>query len=213
MTEGEDPKSLWEGEFGVEWTERNQATVAEENEWYESHFGVSRTDLMERFLGGLDEDFKILEVGSNVGTQLKCLQEIGFSNLYGIDVQREAVERAHRERPELDIIEGDAFDIPFKDGFFDLVFTQGVLIRVPPEDLGTVMDEIVRCSSRWIYGHEYYADEHTKVEYRGHDDFLWKADFPELYQDGRKLVLEDETHLEYPSSDNRDVEYLLRKPE
>ena len=33
-----------------------------------------------------------------------------------------------------------ALDIPFKDGFFELVFTIGVLIHIPPKDLLVAMD-------------------------------------------------------------------------
>lgn len=28
---------------------------------------------------------------------------------------------------------------------------------------------------------EYYAKEYTEVTYRGHDNLLWKADFPKLF--------------------------------
>ena len=55
----------------------------------------------------------------------------------------------------LDIICGSAFDIPFKDGYFDLVFTNNVLIHIAPADIGGVIDEMVRVCRGRIWGFEY----------------------------------------------------------
>ncbi|AUV81813.1 methyltransferase type 11 [Salinigranum rubrum] len=212
-----DPEDLWDGEFGEEYTERNDLSVQEANEISEQRFGVSRTERMERFLGSVDRDARILEVGTNIGTQLKCLESIGFENLYGIDIQKNAVQKAHRTRPELNIIEGSADDIPFKDDFFDLVFTSVVLIHIPPERIETVLDEVVRCTSEWVYGYEYFAEEYTEVQYRGHDELLWKTDFPSLYLERFDLELVEKEFFEYQTdeydNDTVDVEFLLRTPE
>lgn len=212
-----DPEDLWDGEFGEEYTERNDLSVQEADAISEERFGVSRTERMERFLGSVDRDAKILEVGTNIGTQLKCLESIGFENLYGIDIQKNAVQEAHRTRPELNVIEGSADDIPFKDDFFDLVFTSVVLIHIPPERIETVLDEVVRCSSEWVYGYEYFAEEYTEVQYRGHDNLLWKTDFPSLYLDRFDLELVEKEFFEYQTdeydNDTVDVEFLLRAPE
>lgn len=204
------PERLWAGEYGEEWTSDNDSDIAEVDAMYRKQFGISRTDLVDRFLGDVDRDARILEVGANIGTQLRFLEEMGFTRLYGIDIQRKAIERAHRRRPQLDIVEGNLFDIPFKDGFFDLVFTSGVLIHVPPEKLDAALDEIVRCSRDLIYGHEYYADDYTEITHRGHDNVLWKTDFPARYRNGRSLETVDVEYLTYADSDNVDVEFLLR---
>jgi pseudaminic acid biosynthesis-associated methylase len=208
-----DPKEMWNSEFGERWTERSAKTVEELNSHSKEIYGVDKFERLERFLGDIDRDAAVLEVGSNVGTQLLCLKEMGFENLYGIDIQRKAVEEAHRQRPELDIIEGDAADIPFKNEFFDLVFTSGVLIHISPEDIHEVLDEIVRCTSEWVYGQEYYAEEYTEVTYRGHENLLWKADFPSLFEQGRDVELVDVEHRQNSaySGEVIDVEYLLKK--
>ena len=211
MTDCESkPERLWAGEYGGSWTDDNEMGVQEIDAKYTKWFGVSRLSLLERFVGDLREDARILEVGANLGTQLLCLGELGFHRLYGIDIQREAIDRAHRQRPELDIVEGNVFDIPFKDDYFDLVFTNGVLIHVPPEKLDTALDDIVRCSDDRIYGHEYYAEEYTEIDHRGHEGVLWKTDFPSRYLEGRDLELLDIEYLEYDDSENIDVEFSLR---
>lgn len=55
--------------------------------------------------------------------QLKCLQEMGFTNLYGVELQAYAVQRSKEFTEGINIIQGSGFDVPFKDGFFDLVCT------------------------------------------------------------------------------------------
>jgi len=71
------------------------------------------------------ENKRILEVGCNVGNQLRMLQRMGFNNLYGIELQQYAIEKAKALTKRINIIHGVADDIPFKDGYFDMVFTSG----------------------------------------------------------------------------------------
>lgn len=203
------PQRLWTGEYGEEWTEGNYQNVAESNELFREKFGRSKPEHLQQFFGDLPKDSRILEVGSNVGTQLLCLKELGFDNLYGIDIQRKAIESAHRHRPELDIIEGDLFDIPFKDDYFDLVFTSGVLIHVPPRRIDAGIAELVRCSKQWVYGHEYFAESYTEVTHRGHDGVLWKTDFPAKFVEKQDVELVKSEYLNHIDSENVDVTYLI----
>ncbi len=76
-----------------------------------------------------------------------------------------------------------AFEIPYPDGFFDVVFTSGVLIHIAPTDLPQALREIHRCAGRFIWGFEYYSPQPMEVRYRGHQSLLWKADFARLYLD------------------------------
>lgn len=211
MTERSEQADRWAGEFGEEWTDRNPDSVREMDESYREKFGTTRTALNRQFLDVVDRDARVLEVGCNLGIQLAALRELGFENLYGIDVMADAVERAHELRPTLDVIEGDALDIPFKDDFFDLVFTSGTLIHVDPSDVELAVSEIARCSREYVWGYEYFAEEYTEVTYRGHENFLWKADFPGIYQRVSALEPVSLEYLEYPDSGNRDVMFLLRR--
>jgi len=62
-----------------------------------------------------------------------------------------------------------------------LVFTNGLLIQIAPEDIPTFLDEIYRRTRRFIWGMECYSKEYTKINYRGYNDLLWKTDFPRLF--------------------------------
>jgi pseudaminic acid biosynthesis-associated methylase len=137
---------------------------------------------------------------------------MGFVNLYGIELQSYAVELSKARTKRINIIEGSAFDIPYKDGYFDLVFTSGVLIHINPSDIVWALREILRCTREYIWGFEYYADEHTEITYRGHKELLWKADYAKLYlQQFEDLKIAKEERLKYLDSDNIDTMFLLKK--
>jgi pseudaminic acid biosynthesis-associated methylase len=209
-----DQMNVWDGEFGREYSLRNIFEDDEAfNQLYVERFGFTRDELNLTFLDGIDRDARILEVGANVGNQLRALHRIGFKNLYGIELQRFCVEKSKELAPQADIIEGSALDIPFKDGFFDLVYTCDVLIHIAPHDLGTVMDEMYRVTRDAIWGFEYYATEITEISYHDNDNLLWKANYPHLFM-GRfpDLKAEREEHYDYLNEPgNTDVMYLLKK--
>ena len=202
----------WAGNFGKEYTDRNALSLPEMELLYKERYGITRTRMNRKFLGGFDRGINALEVGSNVGNQLLCLQNDGFRNLYGIELQSYAVELSKRTTKGINVIQGSAFDIPFKDGFFDLVFTSGVLIHIAPEGITAALDEIHRCTKRYIWCFEYYSDVYTRIQYRGRTDMLWKADFSKLFLDHfADLRLVKEEHFKYLDSDNVDAMFLLHR--
>jgi len=203
---------MWKGKFGNEYTNRNALTLKEMDELYEKNYGINRSELNEIFVGNLNRSIKVLEVGSNIGIQLMLLQKMGFKNLYGIEINSYAVERSKRNTKNINIIQGDAFDVPFKDSYFDLVFTSGVLIHIAPAEIQKALKEIYRCSNKDIWGFEYYAENYTEVRYRGHEALLWKTDFASLYLDlFADLELVKEKRLKYLNNENMDTMFLIRK--
>jgi len=177
MTKITEQMDKWAGEFGREYTDRNALSLEEMEALYKKNYGVTRAELNERFLKGIERSIRILEVGSNVGNQLLFLQKMGFTSLYGIELQTYAVELSKLRSRNINIIEGTASDIPYKDGFFDLVFTAGVLIHINPSDITLVIAEIHRCTRKYIWGFEYYAENYTEIPYRGQRNLLWCANY------------------------------------
>jgi len=204
----------WKGKFGKDYTLRNPLGAKEIDKLYFRNYGITRTEINKEFLGNLNLSIKILEIGANVGVQLVFLQKMGFKNLYGIEINREAIELAKSITKNIDIIQGSASDTPFKDNYFDLVFTSGLLIHIAPADLEKVMKEIYRVTKKYIWGFEYYADKYSEISYRGKRNLLWKANFPELYLKLFKdLKPVKEKRLKYLNNENRDIMFLLKKHE
>ena len=201
---------VWSNQFGREYTDRNVFTVEGLNKDYFERFGLTRVEMNASFLDGLPLSMQILEIGCNVGNQLRCLQHVGFENLCGVEVQWYAVEKAKELTSRSNILQGSAFDIPFKDEFFDLVFTSGLLIHISPTDILNALREIRRCARKYIWGFEYFADSYTEVNYRGNESLLWKTDFAQLFLDyfsDLRLM----KRQKFPNGNNVDEMFLLKK--
>ena len=212
MTKNTFQENTWGSDFGKEYTDRNTFTPEEEDDLYIETFGVSRTQLNSEFLDNLELN-RILEVGCNMGIQLNILKKMGYLDLWGIELQDYAVEVARNRTSGLNIVKGTAFDIPFKNGFFDLVFTSGVLIHISPDDIDKVLDEMYRCTNKYIWGFEYFNPEGYKmINYRGQENLLWKTDFSKLFLSRfQDLKLVHKKIIKYTNNDNLDIMYLLEK--
>jgi len=206
-------EQLWLGNFGQEYTERNILDPGELDNAYMESFGVSRTKMNELFIMNLGlENKKILEVGCNVGNQLRMLQKMGFNYLYGVELQPYAVQRAKDLTKGINIIQGVGDDLPFKDEYFDLVFTSGVLIHIAPNTLPDIVKEITRCSKKYVWGFEYYSETFKDVEYRGNMDALWKADYVKEYiKNCPEIKIVKQLQYKYLSNSDVDNMYLLSK--
>ncbi|MFN0032636.1 MAG: pseudaminic acid biosynthesis-associated methylase [Flavobacteriales bacterium] len=204
---------FWKGLFGKEYTDRNTRTDQEWDQFYTDTYGHTKLAMNERALGHLAKDMKLLEVGCNVGLQLRGLQRQAYSHLYGVELQQYAVESAKAQTQAINIIQGSGFDLPWRDAWFDVVCTNGVLIHIAPADLPRFIAEMYRCSARYIWGFEYFAEELTEINYRGNTGYLWKADYARLFmRQFPDLKLVSQTH--YPHlADGRNVDcmYLLEK--
>lgn len=159
---------LWRSTFGRDYTERND------------HEKPERVTSWRRLLGDIVPR-NAVEIGCNVGWNLEYLRRLGVEELYGIEPQLYAVSRARARNPLFSVLHGTAFDLPFRDRFFDLSFTSGVLIHIAPDVIDKALDEIYRVSRRYIVAIEYAATQEREVLYRGHQGALWKRDHRALW--------------------------------
>ncbi len=87
---------------------------------------------------------RVLEVGCGTGTYLELYKSNGCE-VYGIDMSPSMLEQAEKKLgsgAELHL--GDASDMPYEDGFFDLVIAMLTLHEMPQEMRGPVVNEIKR---------------------------------------------------------------------
>jgi pseudaminic acid biosynthesis-associated methylase len=133
--------------------------------------------------------------------------------MYGIDINEHALHEARENNLNLNVVKGSALNIPFKDNYFDMVYTSGVLIHIHPDNLKQVMSEIYRCSKQYIWGMEYFSVDCKEINYRGNEGFLWKNNFVRLYlKYFPDLEIVKEQFYNYKNgSFNTDTMFLLRK--
>ncbi len=213
MTAKTQQQKFWEGSFAKGYIRRNFYDPKGLDTLYMKDHGTTRKAMNTAFLKGIPRDARILEVGTNVGNQLLYLESMGFKNLYGIEFNPKVIPLARRRVPQAHIILGSALDIPFKNSYFDLVFTSEVLIHIAPKDTKRALREICRVSKKYIWGFEYFEKTYTPIVYHGNTNVLWKANFPKLFLQtckGLTLVKEKMYPFLY-APHNRDVMFLFKK--
>src|ERR1700733_1548935 len=83
----------WQSDFGREYTDRNSLTPPALDALYRKNYGITRGELNRRFLSTIPRSARSLEVGCNEGNQLCALHEMGFRDLYGIEIQDYALRK------------------------------------------------------------------------------------------------------------------------
>lgn len=170
-----DQLSLWRGDFGKAYIDRNEAHAS-------TLFAL--TGMWARMLRPMSPaPATILEVGCNIGLNLRALNRLTGARLIGVEPNAEARARILAEQivAEGDAVDGIAQALPFKDGEVDLAFTSGVLIHVDPKDLAACCREIARVSRRYVLCSEYFSTTPRMVPYRGEDGQLFTRDFGAFY--------------------------------
>ena len=143
--------------------------------------------ILDSIIGDLPK--VIVEVGSNLGLNLRALSHLTDARLIAIEPNQSALSKLIEDGvvKTNDTYNAIAANIPLEDGIADLVFTSGVLIHISPKELPQSMAEIYRLSSKYIVCCEYFSDKPEQIKYRGEDGLLFKRDFGdywmELYPD------------------------------
>jgi spore coat polysaccharide biosynthesis protein SpsF len=170
--------AAWRGDFGDSYIERNQVTP---------EVVQSRRNSFAHILAHCsgDEIKSMLEVGANVGINLRSLSDIADAKLFAVEPNAQARERliADGVVPGEHAINGIAENLPVPDRFVDLVFTTGVLIHVGEQGIRTAIRELHRTSRRYVLMMEYFAPRSEMIPYRGQNDLLFRRDFGSLLLD------------------------------
>lgn len=169
---------LWKGAFGDAYTGRNAPKPA---------LIEARARMWSRILSAIPgtPPASILEVGANLGLNLRALGRVTAAELYALEpnAKARAILEQHRVVPKARILDGTAEAIPLADASVDLAFTCGVLIHIAPDDLPGSCREIHRVVRRYIGCIEYFSDKPETIPYRGHVDLLFKRDFGAFWLD------------------------------
>jgi ubiquinone/menaquinone biosynthesis C-methylase UbiE len=101
---------------------------------------------VRRGIQGLGE-LDILEVGCGDGGQIGRLVANGADprRTSGIDLREDAIAEAHLRIPDANLVVGDASNLPYADGSFDLVYQATALSSMPsPKMRARVAAEMMR---------------------------------------------------------------------
>lgn len=112
-----------------------EAQVEQTHWWF-----VGRRKLFAREIVRLEteHDAAILDIGTSTGTNLRLFQELGYTNVRGLDRSSEAI-RFCEEKGLGPVHMGDIGQIPFPDNHFDLVLATDIIEHVD-DDIGALQE-------------------------------------------------------------------------
>lgn len=172
-------EGIWSGRFGDEYTERNKSAYSLRRGWWEKFCRDNRFE-------------SVLEVGCNVGANVGMIagQTNAHKSTWGCDVNEGSLLVAKKNEPRLNFVYASGFDLPFRDEYFDLVFTAGVLIHQSLDTVEAMMQEIIRVSGKYVLAMEYESQIFEEVPYRGLKEALYKGPWGDIYEKryGLKLL-------------------------
>lgn len=172
------PLAAWTGAFGDAYTTRNAVSPAHVEQ---------RVDMWRRVLHPISADppKSCLEVGANVGINLRALRALCPIEMHALEPNAKARETLIRDRvvPADHVLDGTVESIGLLDESIDLVFTSGVLIHVAPQRLEAACREMHRVARRYLLTIEYFASEPETKTWRGREGLLFKRDFGAFWLD------------------------------
>ncbi len=161
-----DQEDFWAGQFGFDYTDRNKSELLLN----------SNVAMWSKMLRSTHDLNSVRELGCNIGLNLLAINKLKPNlQLSGYEINEDAIKKA-KELGLENINKGSILD-KIKDKKVDLTFTKTVLIHINPDYLTNVYENLVNGSNRYVLVAEYYNPAPVKVEYRGHDERLYKRDF------------------------------------
>lgn len=173
-------EAFWAGDFGDEYVERNKS----------DRLLIPKVAAWSRMLRSCGELASAIELGCNIGLNLQAIKKLlPASNLSGVEINAKAAKEA-RALDVAEVTEGTIVE-PLSLQPADLTFTAGVLIHINPDILPTVYNNLVQNSRRYVLVAEYFDPNPVTINYRGHQDRLFKRDFAGELMDAHGLKLVD----------------------
>lgn len=176
----------WSGQGGTEYTKRNRVRWLDRVPFW--------TEIVAKTGVG-----SVLEVGCNFGANLLALRTVKPDiSLAGVEINQSAVDQAHNcglcdvstNAPYFCF--GDITIRSYRGSApktFDMVFTSGMLIHVPPKAIQETMRGICAFArdgvgrNGYVLAIEYEAAQEEEVTYRGQRGLLWKRPYGRMYED------------------------------
>jgi spore coat polysaccharide biosynthesis protein SpsF len=174
-------ETLWAGEFGDQYTERNaNAPIA------------SNLALFSKALARCAQPASCIEFGANIGLNLQALRLLfPDQEQHAIEINKTAVNEMRKLIPGVTIYETSILEY-MVTRTFDLVLTKGVLVLVDPASLPKTYDLLHAVTGHYLLVAEYYNPFPVDIPYRGHATLLSKRDFAgEIMDRHRDLRLAD----------------------
>ena len=176
-----EQEEFWAGEFGDNYTERNQG----------SKLIASNIAFFAALLKHTHGVQSVIEFGANRGLNLLAIRTLlPEAEISAVEINKQALDELNRLK-YLKVYSESVLNFVV-DYQRDFVLSKGLLIHIDPEMLGKAYENLYTSSSRYICLAEYYNPAPVEIPYRGNRGKLFKRDFAgEMMEKYPDLVLLD----------------------
>jgi len=162
-----EQEEFWAGSFGNDYIQRNKS----------DEYLASNLNFFSKIFRNIERPQSIIEFGANIGMNLKAIRLLfpGI-NMFGIEINTVAAEELSKLIGKENVFNGSIFDFD-SNNLYDITLTKGVLIHINPETLPLVYEKLYSYSKKYVLICEYYNPSPVSINYRGHNNKLFKRDF------------------------------------
>jgi len=167
MKYNSEQEAFWAGEFGENYIKRNQS----------KELLASNINFFSKALHQTRGLNSCVEFGANIGMNLKALKML-YPNLSlsGVEINKLAAQELEKTIGAENVFQGSILDYSTENKK-EISLIKGVLIHINPELLPAVYQKLYDASSGYILIAEYYNPSPVVINYRGHENRLFKRDF------------------------------------
>jgi len=162
-----EQESFWAGEFGNEYSQRNNSEA----------LLVNKTAFFSKVLQRTGSLKSVLELGSNIGLNLKAIHSLlPSTELSAIEINAFAKAQLEQWGECKDVFHQSALEFE-SENRYEMTMILGVLIHINPKELPQMYQKLYDHSDRWILLSESYNPTPVEVNYRGNEGRYFKRDF------------------------------------
>ena len=159
---------FWAGAFGNEYINRNQSV----------HLLASNINFFTKTLQHAGKLNSLIEFGANIGMNLKAIKWLyPDCECSGAEINESAAKQLGDVIESKNVYNSSIFELNLPPESFDLTIIKGVLIHINPDKLSEVYQKLYDFSKKFILIAEYYNPVPVQIQYRGHENKLFKRDF------------------------------------
>jgi len=201
-----EQEQFWAGEFGTDYIDRNKGEA----------LLASNLNFFTHALRNAGKFSSCIEFGANIGMNLKAFKLLYPElTLQGIEINEDAATQLREVVGQENVFCESIFDWQPK-AQVELSLIKGVLIHINPDKLKDVYQALYQASSRYVLVCEYYNPVPVTLNYRGHENRLFKRDFAgemmEIYPN-LKLVDYGFSYRRDPVFPQDDITWFLMEKE
>jgi spore coat polysaccharide biosynthesis protein SpsF len=199
-----EQENFWANEFGTQYIERNQG----------EQLLASNLNFFTKALQQAGRIESCIEFGANIGMNLKALKLLYPSiRPNAIEINENAANSLGDFIGKDNVYNGSIFEYKVESKV-QLSLIKGVLIHINPNMLQKVYEQLYNSSEKFILIAEYYNPTPVSLNYRGHEDRLFKRDFAgeflDKYQD-TELIDYGFSYRRDPAFPQDDITWFLIK--